>query len=54
MGDRSYYYVNILNRDEPILVSIQNGDQCRSTALNAHQRVWLEWSKELLILISKD
>ena len=54
MGDRSNYYVNISNRNEPILVSLQNDDQFRSLALNPNRRVWLEWSKESLILLLKD
>ena len=54
MGDRSYCYVNTLNRHKTILVSIQNGDQFQSTDLNTHQRVWLEWSKESLILITQN
>jgi len=54
LGDRSHCYVRVSDRNEPILVALPNVDQASIKPSEINRTVWLEWSTDSLVLLSKD
>jgi spermidine/putrescine transport system ATP-binding protein/putrescine transport system ATP-binding protein len=54
LGDRSHCYVTVSDREEPVLVALQNVEQSSVSLVEENQPVWLEWSKEALVILSRD
>ncbi|MSP82652.1 MAG: ABC transporter ATP-binding protein [Alphaproteobacteria bacterium] len=52
LGDRSYFYVNVVGLAKPIAVASQNAD--RATGQHrADQKVWLTWREESVVLLDR-
>ena len=54
LGDRSHFYVNILKREEPVLVALQNLERSINMLHETDQKVWLEWSHDALVVLPRD
>ena len=54
LGDRSHCYVTVSDREESILVALQNVEQSSVSLVEENQPVWLEWSKDALVVLSRD
>ena len=54
LGDRSHFYVRAGGREEPIAVATQNIQPMLGTETHAGDRVWLNWSRDAVILLPAD
>ena len=54
LGDRSHFHVRIAGREEPIAVATQNIRPMLGAATPAADRVWLNWSRDAVILLPAD
>ena len=54
LGDRSHFYVKLSNREEPVLVALQNLESSGEMLSGNNQRVWLKWSSDALVLLPRD
>ena len=54
LGDRSHFHVRIAGREEPIAVATQNIQPTLSAATPGGERVWLDWSRDAVILLPAD
>ena len=54
LGDRSHFYVHIANRDDPILVALQNLEGSLDQLSRPDQPVWLRWSEDAVVVLAKD
>ena len=54
LGDRSHFYVNLLKREEPVLVALQNLERSIDMFHETNQKVWLEWSNDALVVLPRD
>jgi spermidine/putrescine transport system ATP-binding protein/putrescine transport system ATP-binding protein len=54
LGDRSHFYVHIANRDDPVLVALQNLEGSLHQLSRPDQPVWLRWSENAVVVLAKD
>ena len=54
LGDRSHFYVHIANRDDPVLVALQNLEGSLDQLSRPDQPVWLRWSEDAIVVLAKD
>ena len=54
LGDRSHFYVHVDQREEPILVALQNLERSLNHLSGANQPVWLGWSKGALVVLARN
>jgi spermidine/putrescine ABC transporter ATP-binding subunit len=54
LGDRSHFYVHTANREDPVLVALQNLEGSLDQLSRPDQPVWLRWSKDAVVVLAKD
>ena len=54
LGDRSHFYVYLEGRDEPVAVAMQNVESSLAGVGRTDQPVWLNWSKDAVVLLDPD
>ncbi|HLB07396.1 MAG TPA: ABC transporter ATP-binding protein [Alphaproteobacteria bacterium] len=54
LGDRSHYYVRLMQRDAPVAVAVQNLDRSLASAAGGADRVWLTWAPDAAVLLPAD
>ena len=53
LGDRSHFYVQLANHDEPVLVALQNLDRSIGQLSQPNQRVWQHWSSDAVVVLPR-
>jgi spermidine/putrescine ABC transporter ATP-binding subunit len=54
LGDRSHFYVYVPGREEPVAVAAQNVERSDSKLGGSDQPVWLNWSRDAVVLLQAD
>ena len=54
LGDRSHFYVHIPNRDDPVLVALQNLEGSLDQLSRPDQPVWLRWSETAIVVLGRN
>ena len=51
LGDRSYYYVHIRERDDPVAVAATNIERGSGHHHQPDRTLWLTWSADAVVLV---
>jgi spermidine/putrescine ABC transporter ATP-binding subunit len=51
LGDRSHFHINVDGLDKPVAVAFQNVERVDRGGGFKHQKVWLDWSDEAVVLL---
>ena len=54
LGDRSHFYVHMANRDDPVLVALQNLEGSLDQLSRPDQPVWLGWSESAVVVLARN
>ncbi|MAF08348.1 MAG: Fe3+/spermidine/putrescine ABC transporter ATP-binding protein [Acidiferrobacteraceae bacterium] len=54
LGDRSHFYVHLPQREEPVLVALQNLERSMSHLHKPNQPVWLQWTDDAVVALPRD
>jgi spermidine/putrescine transport system ATP-binding protein/putrescine transport system ATP-binding protein len=54
LGDRSHFYVHVTDRDDPVLVALQNLEGSLDRLSRPDQPVWLGWSENAIVVLAKN
>ena len=54
LGDRSHFYVHLPQREEPVLVALQNLERSLGHLRRPNQPVWLQWADDAVVLLPRD
>jgi spermidine/putrescine ABC transporter ATP-binding subunit len=54
LGDRSHFYVHLSQREEPVLVALQNLERSMNHLHKPNQPVWLQWASDAVVLLPRD
>jgi ABC-type Fe3+/spermidine/putrescine transport system ATPase subunit len=54
LGDRSHFYVHVTDRDDPVLVALQNLEGSLDQLSRPDQPVWLGWSENAVVVLAKN
>ena len=54
LGDRSHFYVHLPQREDPVLVALQNLERSMTHLHKPSQPVWLQWASDAVVVLSRD
>tara|TARA_B100000315_G_scaffold213619_1_gene211667 strand:- start:401 stop:1498 length:1098 start_codon:yes stop_codon:yes gene_type:complete len=54
LGDRSHFYVHLTQREEPVLVALQNLERSLDHLRRPNQPVWLQWADDAVVVLPRD
>jgi len=54
LGDRSHFYVHLPQREEPVLVALQNLERSMNHLHKPNQPVWLQWTSDAVVVLPRD
>ena len=54
LGDRSHFYMQLPERDDPVLVALQNLERSMAQLHKPNQPVWLQWASDAVVLLPRD
>ncbi|MGA0382964.1 MAG: ABC transporter ATP-binding protein [Arenicellales bacterium] len=53
LGDRSHFYVHVADRDEPVLVALQNLNRAIGDMRQPNQPIWLRWTDDAVVVLPR-
>ncbi len=54
LGDRSHFYVHLAQREDPVLVALQNLERSMDRLHQPNQPVWLQWANDAMVVLPRD
>ena len=54
LGDRSHFYVHLPQREDPVLVALQNLERSMTYLHKPSQPVWLQWASDAVVVLPRD
>ena len=54
LGDRSHFYVHLPQREDPVLVALQNLERSMTHLHKPNQPVWLQWASDAVVVLPRD
>ena len=54
LGDRSHFYVHLPQREDPVLVALQNLERSMTHLHKPSQPVWLQWASDAVVVLPRD
>jgi spermidine/putrescine ABC transporter ATP-binding subunit len=54
LGDRSHFYVHLAQRENPVLVALQNLERSMDHLHQPNQPVWLQWAPDAVVVLPRD
>ncbi len=54
LGDRSHFYVHLPQREDPVLVALQNLERSITQLHKPNQPVWLQWASDAVVVLPRD